>query len=83
MSRYERLVVVGNAEGRIIALSIPHEPAEGEPRSGLVALPGQAVAEVSLPPDLAALESLVEIHRALQRFRLQDGKLRRVDKAAE
>ena len=83
MIRYERLFVVGNVEGRIIGLAAPDEPVEGQPHSGVVALQGQTVVEVSLPPDLSRLESLVDIHKALNRFRLQDGKLRPIDSAAE
>jgi hypothetical protein len=83
MNRHERLFVVGDAEGRIIGLAAPHEPAEGEPHSGVVALQGQTVVEVSLPPDLAGLDSLIDVHKALLRFRLQDGKLRPVHPAAK
>jgi hypothetical protein len=83
MSRYERLFVVGNAEGRIVGLAAPSEPADGQPHSEVVALRGQTVAEVTLPPDLSRLESLVDIHKAMDRFRLQDGKLRPLDSAAK
>jgi hypothetical protein len=83
MTGYARLFVVSNAEGRIIGLAAPHEPAEGEPHAGVVALQGQTVVEVSLPPELAALESLVDVHKALRRFRVTDGKLRAMDAAAE
>ena len=83
MTRYERLFVIGNAEGRIIGLAVPHIPPEGQPHSGVVALQGQTVAEVTLPPDLSGLESLVDIHKALDRFRLQDGKLRPIESASE
>ena len=83
MTRHERVFVVGDAEGRIIGLAAPHEPADGQPLSGVDALPGQTVVEVTLPPDLAALASLLDVHNALHRFRLQDGKLRPADAAAK
>ena len=83
MNRYERLFVVGNAEGRIIGLAAPYEPADGQPHSEVVALQGQTVSEVTLPPDLSRHESLVDIHKALDRYRLQDGKLRPLDSAAK
>jgi hypothetical protein len=78
----KRLFVVGDAEGRVIALAASHEPAEGEPYCGVVARPGQTIAEVSLPRDLAKLESLTELHKALRRFRLEGGKLKRLDDSA-
>ena len=75
MTRYERVFVVGNAEGKVIGLAARHEPAEGEPHLRVVPLAGQVVVEVSLPPEVAELESLVDVHKALRRFRIQDGKL--------
>ena len=82
MNRYERLFVVGNAEGRIIGLAAPYEPAEGQPHCAVVAMKGQTVVEVSLPADLANLESLVEVHKGLGRFRVKDGKLLPIDSTA-
>jgi hypothetical protein len=83
MKRHERFFVVGNAEGKVIGLAARHEPAEGEPHMSVVARDGQVVVEVSLPPELAELESLVDVHKALRRFRIQDGKLLPSDSAAK
>lgn len=83
MTRFERVFVVGNAEGKVIGLAARHDPAEGEPHLSVVARAGQVVVEVSLPLEVAKLESLVDVHKALGRFRIQDGKLLPSDTAAE
>ena len=83
MKRNDRLFVLGNAEGRIVGLAAPNVPAEGEPSAGLVARSGQTVVEVSLPRELADLKSLVDVHKALLRFRLKDGLLIPMDAAAD
>jgi hypothetical protein len=75
MTRYERVFVIGNAEGKVVGLAARHDPAEGEPHMRVVARAGQVVVEVTLPPEVAKLESLVDVHKALGRFRIQDGKL--------
>jgi hypothetical protein len=79
MTRYDKITAVADEQGRIIGLALPHVPARGEPYTKVVALPGQTVAEVALPPELERLESLTEVHDALGRFRLVDGRLRRAD----
>ena len=70
MSTTKKMLIVTDAEGKIIAAAHLDDAQRSGPNVGVVPLPGQTIHEVDVPEALTKLRSGHEFHLALSRARL-------------